>query len=498
MLLEKIQNSLLPWKTVLQQCWRVNSFYNTVKFSNSAAHDYNHKQAIDDIQPKDYIYATPLKGQRGNKLATQTIPRMIKHQNDLRFYTPEAIRHSPSFYESKEDIIEQLNILLECKRRNKDFVMPMAKYIADLATIYNQEENSFNTNENNIHGLLVKEEFYIKSYHRNIEYTIEKAQTKFHKLKNEIDKKFYETKNKLLSCTQENMALIRRNFGLLRQRLQARSQKKRKFTRPPLEKVIKDLLFITTEVELQDYMASNFPERKVDADIDRLTEAASKFEKNIQFDPHNSLLDFSRINEALEDYWSLIEQDLCEQLKKIYLIKPLEFEVKPQKAALNTKGAASSFGKNITHILKPSNTKMQLEISRSIYTNHSKTINCIVAINDRLVATGSNDHKINLYSLVNMDFIGALEGHNDEVKSLSLFKVSLEDLIATTPQAQTNKSNQTTLLVSGDGKQEGCILIWDISEFIEQTNKYPFHDKSSQELDSSILKNRKICFDYFF
>ena len=107
-------------------------------------------------------------------------------------------------------------------------------------------------------------------------------------------------------------------------------------------------------------------------------------------------------------------------------------------------------------------------------------------IENKFVATGSNDKTIKLYSLDTFELLDVLEGHADAVKCLTTFVVSASELQTTVPHHRAPGGDLITLLISGDERSGATIYIWDITPAIQS-------DSSQKDLHASFnMRSRLI------
>lgn len=66
-------------------------------------------------------------------------------------------------------------------------------------------------------------------------------------------------------------------------------------------------------------------------------------------------------------------------------------------------------------------TLLNIKIIDKVNTNHNKYINCLLVINNDLLATGSKDKTIKLWKTKNYELITTLNGHKDNVCCLGAF-----------------------------------------------------------------------------
>lgn len=65
---------------------------------------------------------------------------------------------------------------------------------------------------------------------------------------------------------------------------------------------------------------------------------------------------------------------------------------------------------------------MNIKITDKVNTNHTKYINCLLVLNNDIIATGSKDKTIKLWKIKTFELIITLLGHKDNVCCLSTFE----------------------------------------------------------------------------
>lgn len=100
----------------------------------------------------------------------------------------------------------------------------------------------------------------------------------------------------------------------------------------------------------------------------------------------------------------------------------------------------------------------------TLMTNHERPLQCIAALSESIVTTGSMDHSIKIWDTVSRKCLSSLFGHKGPVTCLTKFVVGREALGQDFSGAFRNRSGKTssdygTLLVSGS--TDKSVLVWN-------------------------------------
>lgn len=268
-------------------------------------------------------FATPDRKPVTSKTVTQTSPRDVANQRENKFYTPQRLQPDRQLDNKRDDIIEQLNVLIECKRKNKNFVKPMARYIADLANIYSSEQNTVKIESfEKLDRLISREGNYLRAYQRNVDSFIDKAHMSFQRIKEEMDAHFERIKSKMRENARINEERIKGYFNSIKRQIETYRATATVLIRPPIDQVVQDLLDIETEDDMNKYIQQKFPQTMpLKIDTFKVSEAEKEIEQLMGLSSKNMTLNLDKIRKALDEIFLLAEDDLIDQMNKNLPIK---------------------------------------------------------------------------------------------------------------------------------------------------------------------------------
>ena len=131
-----------------------------------------------------------------------------------------------------------------------------------------------------------------------------------------------------------------------------------------------------------------------------------------------------------------------------------------------------------------SNSDLTIRPIDSIVTNHDRHLQCINAIIEGIIATGSLDYSIKIWDSVSRKSLAHLSGHKGPVTCLSKFVIDRKEIandISTAFRNQTKKSSSHFGFLLISGGIDKSVLLWNLD----------FSAKDSQR-PISILNVKKI------
>ena len=391
----------------------------------------------------------------------------------------------------RDEIYEKVCALLECKRSNKNFVRPLAKYIVELANIYAGQD--VRQVPQKYSQVIQNSDESVRTFSNQLERDINNINNVIQDLENSLRSQIQTLKDNVINIAREKHAQFQKNHEFFKDTI-SRYYPNENPKMPPIESVIEDLGYINEEKDIKAYLADLLPKEEVESAetqnyLSFLTQKLSSQEQ-CEFKKNRNPLEeasVQQIKEALSSQITLFSNLVLDHVDYLYNFEDLS-QYKASKIKIWMDRAAMS--KPTVFSGNPDEAKYYYSLSKTVKTEQKEGINCISVIDNKLLAVGSNDQTIKLYRLSDLSLIDTLRGHKDAICALTTFSASRVDLQAKAPRANSIDESKVILLASGSGSGEGKIGFWDISWALESSESHKDGESKSNVEDQ--VKSRLV------
>lgn len=368
----------------------------------------------------------------------------------------------------------------ECERIEKNHFLEHRQKIKPISeTIYNiSKEISFNSIENkSIENLLIKEETNnIKKLKDHLIKQKIKIEEDFKKITESFLKNLVLIKNEVFNNIDKQLNIFTKNYDIFKSISHNNKD---------------DDLKIIENYGNSNYLISKLKECSKISEISNLLNDLKKkiylqnsskislkssekhTSKNIfQIEKilHNQLTNFptyniikpdhlnEKIEKSLKKIEKLIENQLINYpftsgLPMVSLLKNVRF---PEKIEMNFEFSLSN--KNLFLNTNFKNNLILNPIDK-LETNHEKSINCILSLNNELIVTGSSDNTIRIWDIYSKKLLKVLYGHSDIITSLQKYNLRKQSAIENKFNLNKKYSEIGFLIISGSYDKK--IIVWD-------------------------------------